>query len=86
MRQVSIAEARNNLSALVDEAGAGGSVEITRDGKVVALITAPPQEAASQLKKKPIDIERLRKHLEGLTYQDESAGEFIRRMRDEDRY
>lgn len=86
MRQVSVAEAQDNLSELVDEAGAGAAVEITRNGKVVALITAPPQEPASQQKKKPIDIERLRKHLEAMTYQEESAGDFIRRMRDEDRY
>jgi prevent-host-death family protein len=36
----SIAEARNNLSALVREAESGGSVELARHGKSVAVLLA----------------------------------------------
>ena len=80
MSSVSLAEAKAHLSALVDRAEAGDEIAITRRGKLVArLVPAKPP-------RKPIDWEGLRKHVEAMPLQEESGGDFIRRMRDEDRY
>jgi len=80
MDSVSLAEAKARLSELVARAAEGESVQITRRGKPVAQIT--PIERP----RKPIDIEMLRSVRKKMPYQSESAGDFIRRMRDEDRY
>ena len=80
METVNLAEAKAQLSRLVDKAAAGETVQITKRGKLVAQITAARPE------KKPLDIEALRRLREGMTPQSESAGDFIRRMRDTDRY
>ena len=85
MRRVSLAEAKDNLSELVEEAAAGEPVDIIVGGKVVARISAPhltSEPSASTLS--PIDA--LRQMTSKLTFQQESAGDFVRRMRDEDRY
>lgn len=80
MRHVGLAEAKAHLSELIAEVESGQTVEITKRGKVAArLVPAEPI-------KKPIDVERLRKHLESMPMQEESAGEFIRKMRDDERY
>ena len=73
METVILADAKARLSELVDRAEAGDAVKLTRRGKVVAQITAITPRG------KPIEIAALR----ALT---ESAGDFIRRMPDEDRY
>jgi len=80
MVDVNLADAKAQLSALVKRAEAGESVRITRRGKPVAYLTAaiPPR--------KPIDVEALRAASAKIPFQSESAGDFIRRMRDEDRY
>lgn len=80
MKTVALAEAKAQLSALVDEAQAGETVYITRHGKPVARLV--PLEQA----KKPLDIERLRAHLKTMPMQEEDAGTFMRRLRDEARY
>jgi prevent-host-death family protein len=80
MADVSIAEAKAHLSELVDRAEAGETVRITRRGKLVARLMPP------QSKKKRIDVEALRKFTESMPWQPVSAGQFIRKMRDEDRY
>ena len=80
MTDVSIAEAKAHLSELVDRAEAGEIVRITRRGKLVARLVPP------EPKKKRIDVEALRRLTESSPWQPESAGEFIRKMRDEDRY
>ncbi|TMJ57561.1 MAG: type II toxin-antitoxin system Phd/YefM family antitoxin [Alphaproteobacteria bacterium] len=80
MRTVSIAEAKAHLSKLVDQAEAGDPVCITRRGKPVAQIVA------AERKRKPIDTAALRALTQGMTPQKESAGEFMRRLRDTDRY
>ena len=54
--------------------------KITRRGKPVAQIT--PIERP----RKPIDIEALRALTASMPMQSESAGEFIRKMRNSDRY
>ncbi len=80
MKTVSVAEAKAHLSDLINQATDGETVTITRRGKPVAQLVP----AAKQLKK--VDVEMLRKITEGMPMQPQSAGEFIRAMRDSDRY
>lgn len=80
MKSVSLADAKAHLSELIDGVSKGETVEITRRGKPVAQLVAPVQ------KKKPVDVEMLRRVAAQLPYQIEPASEFIRRMRDSDRY
>jgi prevent-host-death family protein len=80
MTNISIADAKARLSELVERAEAGDEICITRRGKPVAKLTA------AKTKRKPIDIEALRALTASGPRQKESAGKFIRRMRDEDRY
>jgi prevent-host-death family protein len=80
MTKVNLAEAKARLSELVDRALAGESVCIMRRGKPVAQITAIAGA------RRPVDVGALRALTEGLPRQAEGAGEFIRRMRDDDRY
>ena len=80
MRSVSITEAKARLSEIIAQVEAGESIQITRRGKPVAVIS--PVTA----KRRPIDIEALRNLTESMPKQDVSAGEFIRRMPDTDRY
>jgi prevent-host-death family protein len=80
MNPVSIAEAKAHLSELVERVVAGERVQITRRGKPVAqLIAVPPP-------REPIDIAALKAMTDKMPMQTESAGDFVRRMRDEDRY
>ena len=77
---VSIAEAKAHLSELVERAASGTPVEITRRGKIVArLVPATPPRL-------PIDAAVLKALTDKMTYQEEGAAEFVRRMRDEERY
>lgn len=80
MESISLADAKARLSELVVRAEAGETVTITRRGKPVATLSAFAQP------KKKIDVEALRALTAGMTYQEESAGEFMRKMRDTDRY
>jgi prevent-host-death family protein len=80
MRQVNLAQAKARLSELVERAAAGEPVCITRRGKPVAQISAVT------VSRKRIDVAALRAMTDAMPMQRESAGEFIRRMRDEDRY
>jgi prevent-host-death family protein len=90
MRRISLTEAKAKLGELVESAAAGETVEITKRGKPVAQIVPIDKPAAKVVpikkKLKPIDFEALRKIANSMPYQEESAGDFIRRMRDEDRY
>jgi prevent-host-death family protein len=88
MNSVNIAEAGTRLSELVDLAEAGEVINITRDGKPVARITPVAKQISSAGKKKlePLDLELMRRVRASLPFDDEPAGEFVRRMRDEDRY
>ena len=80
MDSYSLAEAKARLSELIDKVEAGNTVEITRRGKPVAKVV--PAETP----RKPIDWEALRQLRTRMPMQKESAEEFIRRMRDSDRY
>lgn len=77
---IAFAEAKARLSALVDRVEAGDTISITRHGKVVARLV--PAEKPRQ----PFNFERVRKLREGMRYQEQSAGDFMREMRDEERY
>lgn len=80
MKTVNLAEAKAHLSELIDRAAAGEPVCITRRGKPVAQLTAV------QRPRQPIDIGALRALTDRIPMQQESAGDFVRRMRDEGRY
>jgi len=77
---VTLAEAKAHLTELVSRAEAGETIEIMRRGKTVARLV--PAERS----RKPIDFEELRKFTDTLPFQEESAGDFMRRIRDEERY
>jgi len=80
MSVVKLAEAKAHLSELVDRVQSGETVSITRHGKAVAqLIAAKPE-------RKPIRLAELKALTEGQPRQSETAGEMVRRMRDESRY
>lgn len=80
MKSVSVAEAKAHLSDLINRAAEGETVSITRRGKPVA------QLIAVQKPRKKVNIEMLRKITQGMPLQKQSAGDFIREMRDSDRY
>jgi prevent-host-death family protein len=80
MVAVNLADAKARLSELIDLVAAGESVCITRRGKPVANLT-PVARA-----RKPIDLAELQAHLEPMPMQEVGAGDFIRAMRDSDRY
>ena len=80
MIKISLADAKAQLSELVERAAAGKSVCITRRGKAVAQITA------IDAPRKRIDVRALKAMTDAMPVQAESARDFIRRMRDEDRY
>ncbi len=80
MSSVSVAEAKAHLSALIEQAAAGEPVCITRRGKPVAQLTA------IETPRKKIDLKMLQAVTDGMPEQPESAGDFMRRIRDDARY
>lgn len=80
MQNVNLANAKANLSKLVERAAAGENIRITRRGKPVAEITAV------KMPRQLIDFSALRALTETMPTQKESASKLIRRMRDQDRY
>jgi prevent-host-death family protein len=80
MITVSLADAKAHLSELVERAAAGEPVCITRRGKLVAQITPV------DVPKKPIDNSALKAITDAMPMQPQTVRDFIRRMRDEDRY
>ncbi len=80
MRDVNLAEAKAHLSELVKRAAAGDTVRIMRRGKPVAQLTA------IKPRRKRIDLAALRALTDRMPVQRESARDFVRRMRDQDRY
>jgi prevent-host-death family protein len=80
MTEVSLAEAKARLSALVERARSGETVSITRRGKPVARLV--PADTPRQ----KIDVAKLRALTERMRPQTQGAAEFIREMRDDSRY
>jgi prevent-host-death family protein len=77
---VTLAEAKIHLSKLTELAADGGTVVITKHGKPVARVIAPEQP------RKPLNLEALRNLTASLPLQQESAGNFVRRLRENERY
>ena len=80
MKTVNLAEAKAHLSELVDSAEAGETVQITRRGKPVAQLVPAPR------KRKPFDLKELQRLTADMPYQEQSAADFVREMRDNERY
>jgi len=80
MRRVNLADAKAHLSELVERAAGGDPVCITRRGKAVAQITGV------EVPRKRIDVSALRAMTDAMPVQPETARDFVRRMRDADRY
>jgi prevent-host-death family protein len=76
MHSYSLAEAKAQLSQLIDRVESGETVEITRRGKLVACVS-PPEK-----KLKKIDVDALRRLTARLPMQKQSAVDLIREMRD----
>lgn len=80
MVDIPLAEAKARLSELVERVAAGDEIVITKRGKPVVRLS--PVEGS----RKRIDVEALRRAIADQPYQTQSAGDFIRHMRDTDRY
>ena len=80
MDTVNLADAKTNLSQLVDRVEAGDTIEITRRGKPAARLVAATRQ------KKPISLAELEAHTKTMPHQNEGAAQFVRNMRDSDRY
>lgn len=76
MDSYSLADAKARLSELIDKVEAGETVEITRRGKPAARLVP------TEKKLKPIDWDALERLRASLPYQEKSAAELIREMRD----
>jgi prevent-host-death family protein len=80
VKRVNLADAKAHLSELVERAAAGEAVCITRRGKAVAQITA------IAIPRKRVDLTALRAMTDAMPRQPETARDFIRRIRDGDRF
>lgn len=85
MSIVKINDIKDQVEELVTRVQAGETILIERDGQTVARIV-PMMAEPSQSRPTKIDVTALREFTQSQPLQKESAGEFIRRMRDEDRY
>lgn len=80
MSDVTVADAKAQLSELIERVLRGEEVTITRRGKPVARLVGVER------KPKPIDFEALRALRETLPKEAESTETWIRTMRDDARY
>jgi prevent-host-death family protein len=78
--EISLADAKTHLSELVEQAANGDDVIITKRGKPVARLSAV------KARRQRIDAAELRKITDQMPFQTIPAGEFVRAMRDGDRY
>jgi len=78
--EVSLAEAKAHLSALVERARAGETVTITRRGKPVARL------APAETPKQKVDLGKMRALTDKMTPQAQGAADFLRELRDDARY
>jgi len=78
MYTFSLAEAKAQLSKLIELVESGEQVTITKRGKAVVKIVKsdPPRQ----------QVPSLAEHRAGIRYLGEPAAEFIRKMRDSDRF
>lgn len=80
METVSVAEAKAQLSRLIDRVESGEEIVITRHGRAVARVSA------MKTPKKPIDFEGLAETRKRLPPWKGSSAKLLRKMRDEERY
>lgn len=80
MNTVNLADAKAHLSELVAQAESGEPVCITRRGKPVARLSSVERQ------QRPISLSLLKALTDSMPKQAETAGEFLRQMRDESRY
>lgn len=80
MNSVNLADAKAHLSELVAQVESGEQVCITRRGKPVARLTTIEQS------RRPVLLSDLKALTNEMPKQAETAGDFIRQMRDESRY
>lgn len=60
MKTASIRQVRHEFNMVLDWIGAGEQVEISKRGKVVALLSPPPPAKALRLRKRPDFAARLK--------------------------
>jgi prevent-host-death family protein len=80
MHTVTITELKAHFREFIDRTASGEAIEITRRGKIVAQLIAVPTP------RKKIDVAALKALTDKMPFDPESAGDFVRRMRDTDRY
>lgn len=80
MSDVTLADAKAQLSELVERASRGETVRITRRGKPVARIVGIKQAP------KPIDLAALRALTDSMPMQAEPSESWMRAVRDDSRY
>lgn len=78
MSTYTLAEAKAQLSRLISLVEAGEEITITKRGRAVVKLV--PSESPRQ------QMPSLAEHRAQMTPQTESAGEFIRKLRESDRY
>lgn len=83
MQTVTLAEAKAQLSRLIEQVEAGEEITITKRGRPVVRLVAAAQTETSPVSQQLPSLADLRARMQEQT---EPAGEFIRRMRDSDRY
>ncbi|WP_430386495.1 type II toxin-antitoxin system Phd/YefM family antitoxin [Blastomonas fulva] len=79
-----LTDAEKSLSELVDRAEAGETIDILRDGKLVAKLV--PAEPPDETPKRRVDTDALRQHLESQSGPMVASGQVVRIMRDKARY
>lgn len=76
MERINLADAKAHLSELVTRASNGEEIEIVRRGKTVARLLPPDRP------RKHFDWDELERVTKDMTPQKESAGDFMRKIRD----
>ena len=85
MRVIKIDDIREQIEELVSRAEAGETILIEKDGRTVARIEGIDR-ADGELAGDAFDWEDLKRFTDSQPLQQESSGDFLRRMRDEARY
>lgn len=79
-----LTDAEKSLCDLVDRAEAGETIDILRNGKLVAQLV--PVETPVEKLKRPFDVDALRRHLASQRGPVVESGTVVRKLRDEARY
>ncbi len=85
MTTVSLAEAKNQLSRLIDQAMAGEKITITRYGKPMVTLTPEPSSSPRKMSG-PEMVAWLEEQRKELPRWDGHPADIIREMREDERY